>query len=140
MDAAQLEAEGWQRLPTQAFSAAIGPTFMRGEPGARTVALPTSPAIINDHGRSVHGGALMTFADMSLGLAVADLLEAPMMSTVQLQYQFAGAVSAGSLVTSQPEVVRRTRQLVFVRALFEADGKVIGSADGIFRVFDTPQQ
>jgi len=132
---ADLEADGWQRLPTLNFSAAIGPTFMRGEPGARIVALLTGPEIANDFMQSVHGGALMTFADISLGVAVADLLPEPNLSTVQLQYQFAGAVPAGSLVTCRPEIVRQTRQLVFARALYEAGGKVVGSADGIFRTF-----
>ncbi|MEO6091594.1 MAG: PaaI family thioesterase [Novosphingobium sp.] len=136
MDVATLEAEGWERLPTRSFSAAIGPTFARGETGARTIALLTSAEIANDHARSVHGGALMTFADIALGSAVADVLGARTLTTVQMQYQFAGPVRPGSLLTCAPEVVSRAKRLVFVRALFEADGKVVGSADGIFRVFE----
>ena len=136
---ADLEADGWQRLPTLNFSAAIGPTFMRGEPGARMVALLAGPEIANDFMHSVHGGALMTFADIAMGACVADLLSEPKLSTVQLQYQFAGAVPAGSMVTTRPEIVRQTKQLVFARALFEAEGKVVGSADGIFRIFAEPK-
>ena len=137
MEPAQLEAEGWSRVPTSRFSAAIGPVWMRGERGARTLGLQTGDEAANDHLRSVHGGALMTFADISLGFGVADLLSAPNLTTVQMQYQFAGAARVGSFVTCEPEVVRRTSQLVFIRGLFSADGKVIGSADAIFRIFET---
>ena len=34
MDEAALEAAGWRRLPTTAFSAAIGPTWVKGDAGA----------------------------------------------------------------------------------------------------------
>ena len=140
MDAASLVAQGWERLPTRAFSAAIGPTFASGEPGARTVALPSNPDNANDHIGSVHGGVLMTFSDIALGVAVVDAIGGPNCATVQLQYQFAGAVPVGSLVTCEPEVVRRTRQLVFVRGIVKADGKVVGSTEGIFKVFESSPQ
>ena len=31
-------------------------------------------------------------------------------------------------------MVRRTSQLIFVRSLFEADGKTVGMADAMFKV------
>jgi acyl-coenzyme A thioesterase PaaI-like protein len=135
MDAAQLEADGWVRLPTAAFSAAIGPTWVKGEPGARTVALLAHEGIVNDYGAVVHGGALMTFTDIALGMGTADALPGQSYVTVQLQYQFAGGARMGSLITCAPELVRRTTQLAFVRGLVQADGEVIGSAEGIFKAF-----
>lgn len=135
MDLAKLEAEGWERLPTRAFSAAIGPTWKRGEPGSRTVALLSHEGTANDHIGTVHGGVLMTFSDIALGVAVVDAIGAPNCATVQLQYQFAAAAPIGSLITCEPEVVRKTSQLVFARGLIKADGKVVGSTEGIFKVF-----
>ena len=129
--------EGWRYLPVGAFSAAIGAVHLRGEPGARTVAIDCSPEVGNDRIGNVHGGALMTFADMALGIRVADTAGHRTMATVQLTYNFAGGVKVGSRLTCNAELVRQTSQLVFVRGLFEAGGKVVGSAEGIFRVFDT---
>ena len=85
----------------------------------------------------IHGGALMTFADIALGCGVADAVgvETPFV-TVQLQYQFAAAAPLGAFVTCLPEVVRRTSQLVFVRGLLQVGERVIGSADGIWKLIE----
>lgn len=135
MDLAQLEADGWERLPTTAFSAAIGSTWRKGEPGKRIVALLAHEGIVNDYGAVIHGGALMTFTDIALGVGAADAIAGHSYVTVQLQYQFAGAARMGSLITCEPELVRKTSQLAFLRGLIKADGEVIGSADGIFKAF-----
>jgi len=136
MDRATLEAEGWQALNTRAFSAAIGPTFMRGETGHRIVGLITDARNANDHMGIVHGGVLLTFADIALGCAVVDAIGAPHCTTVQLQYQFVAAAPVGSFISCEPELVRRTSQLVFVRCVVKSDGRTVGSADGIFKVLD----
>jgi acyl-coenzyme A thioesterase PaaI-like protein len=81
----------------------------------------------------VHGGALMTFSDIALGVGAADALPGQHYVTVQLQYQFAGGVAAGKLITCAPELVRRTSSLAFVRGLVQADGETVGSAEGIFK-------
>ena len=133
MDDAAFEAAGWTRLPTTAFSAAIGQTWMKGEAGARTVALAAHGGIVNDYGAVVHGGALMTFADIALGVGAADAISGHSYVTVQLQYQFAGGVPSGALITCAPELVRGTSSLAFVRGLIKADDKVVGSVDGIFK-------
>lgn len=133
MDEAAFEAAGWQRLPVAKFSAAIGQTWMKGEAGRRTVALPTHEGIVNDYGRVVHGGALMTFSDIALGVGAADAIAGHSYVTLQLQYQFAGGVPLGSLITCEPELVRKTSQLAFLRGLIKADDEVVGSAEGIFK-------
>lgn len=132
-----LAAAGWARLPTRHFSTAIGNTWVRGDKGAREVALFTTPGIGNDHMGMVHGGALMTFADIALGLAAAEALGQAAMATAQLQFHFTAAAPIGTLLTCQPELVRRTSQLLFVRGLFEAGGRTVGMADAMFKVLDS---
>ena len=131
------DEDGWRHLPLAAFACVIGAVHVRGEPGARTMALDCGPEIGNDRIGNVHGGALMTFADLAFGICVADATGQRQMATVQLSYSFAAGVKVGSRLTCAAELVRRTSQLVFVRGMFEADGKVVGSAEGIFRVFET---
>lgn len=132
----ELKAAGWHRLPTKQFSTAIGATWIRGEQGAREVAVFTTAAIANDHMGMVHGGALMTFADMALGIAAAEAIGGAYMATAQLQFHFTSAAPIGALLTCKPELVRQTSQLLFVRGLFEADGRTVGMADAMFKVLD----
>ena len=136
MDSATLAAEGWQRLPTTEFSALIGEAWMKGKPGARTVCLLSDPCTRNDHMGIVHGGALMTFADIAMGVAVADALGGAYCVTAQLQYHFVAATHPGELITCEPEVVRRTSQMVFVRGLVKSADRTVGSVDAIFKVLE----
>lgn len=132
----ELEADGWSRLPTEKFSAAIGPSWVRYDEALPMVAMLAGEAVTNENIGIVHGGALLTFADIAFGVAVADALGGAHIATAQLQFHFTAAARVGSLITCQPEVVRKTSQLVFVRGLFMADGRVVGSADGIFKVLE----
>lgn len=135
MKEASLEEDGWEKLPTRVFSAAIGPTWVKGEPGNRIVGLLSDERIANDHMGTVHGGALMTFSDIALGVAVVDAIGGPNCATAQLQYNFVAAARIGSLITCEPEVVRKTSQMVFARGLVKADNVVLGSTEAIFKVF-----
>jgi acyl-coenzyme A thioesterase PaaI-like protein len=132
---AALEAQGWTRVPLDSYSATIDPVFMRGQAETREVALVTSAALANNRPDTVHGGAMMTFADIALGIGAVDAIGAPHCATVQLNYHFVRGVRVGQLVICRPQLVRRTSRLVFVRGLFEADGETAGSADGIFQSF-----
>ena len=136
MDDSALEAAGWRRLPTTLFSAVIGQTWVSGQPGARQVALVSTDAHANDHIGVIHGGVLMTFADIALGVATSEALGLAHCVTAQLQMQFVATAAVGSLLICEPEVVRKTSSLVFARGLIQADGKVVASADGIFKVLD----
>lgn len=131
-------AKGWERVPLQTFSATIDPVYTRFVAGAREVAMLTGPAMANNRADTVHGGALMTFADIALGIGAVDAIGSPNCATVQLNFHFVRAVKVGQQVICAPHVVRRTGRLVFLRGLFEADGEVAGSADGIFQSFPGP--
>jgi uncharacterized protein (TIGR00369 family) len=137
MDKATLIAEGWNPLPTVRYSAALGPTFSRIVDGRLSVCLLAQQHLGNDNLGIVHGGAMMTFGDMALGCAVGQLAGGQLFVTVQLQFQFVAAANVTTLVTCQPEVVRKTSQLVFVRGLIESAGRTVASADGIFKLLDT---
>ncbi|MCJ2177626.1 PaaI family thioesterase [Novosphingobium album (ex Hu et al. 2023)] len=140
---AALEQDGWQRLPVVRYSAALGPTWMRlGEHGLE-VALLAEEHLANDNLGIVHGGAMMTFADMALGCGVGHALRKgeplsdPAHSrfvTAQLQVHFVSAGQVGELIVCRPEVVRATSSMVFMRGLIEAAGRTVASVDGIFKV------
>lgn len=145
MDEAELKAGRWHLLPTVRYSAALGPVWARVIDGQPEVGLDAQEHLGNDSFGIVHGGAIMTFADMACGFAVGHAVRdrssfgetgaAPFV-TAQLQVHFTSAGQVGSFILARPEVVRKTSQLVFVRTLIEANGRTIASADGIFKLLD----
>ena len=136
VDHKTLEAEGWMQLPTGHFSAVIGPVWTKDEPGRRIIGLLAGQAIANRSDGPVHGGALMTFADMALSIGVGDALGEPRFAAVEVQYRFMASVPIGSLVVCEPEVVRQTSSLIFMRGLIRIGDKVVGSTEGLFKVFE----
>src|SRR3546814_7882457 len=76
MDAAALQAAGWVSREAQGYTGFIAPLWMRGAAGVdRTIGFITDARHANYHG-TVHGGALMNFADIALGWIAADALGA----------------------------------------------------------------
>ncbi|MBU6266333.1 MAG: PaaI family thioesterase [Sphingomonadales bacterium] len=136
MTDAEFEAAGWQKLPGTHFNAAAGPHWLRRDAHGPVVGLFTLEHHSNGHLGTVHGGCLMTFADVALGVRVVEAIGEPMCATSQLSYAFAGSARCGQLVTCRPELVRKTSALVFVRGVIRADDKTIGSAEGIFSILD----
>lgn len=138
-------ADGWKPVPAVRYSAALGPTFMKRIDGRITVALLAQDHLANDNLGIVHGGAMMTFADMALGIGVGHALGSRVLDgratfvTAHLAVQFTAAARIGDVVTCQPEVVRKTSSMVFVRGLIEAGGRTVASADGIFKLLDAGQ-
>jgi len=136
MDADSLRAAGWRSVDTPSYSATIGTLWARGEGTELTAAFVVGKEQSNEHMGTLHGGALMTFADIALGFAVVTALGAPTCATLQLQIQFVSTARVGELVTCRPEIIRRTNQVVFVRGLFIAHEKPIASAEGIWKVLE----
>jgi acyl-coenzyme A thioesterase PaaI-like protein len=118
---------------SDAFIEAIGPAWKQpgGLPGA--IGIVARAMHDNNHG-FMHGGALMAFIDHAFGLAVADV-ENNGQVTVQLDVQFAAAIPIGSFVVARPEVIRRTKTLVFMRGEFLVGDVVVATASGIWRVY-----
>lgn len=137
MDEATLLAEGWKRIEAVRYTAAIGPTWTREIDGKSVVGLQAQEHLGNDNLGIVHGGALMTFADIALGYGVSRAhAHRTIFVTAQLQFHFVGVANAGDFITCEPEVIRKTSQLVFIRGLFEVGGRPIATADGIFKLVD----
>ena len=137
LDEATLIAEGWRRLPGVRYTAAVGPSWMKLQDGRPIVGLQAQEHLANDNLGIVHGGAVMTFADMALGVATAHATGGKShFVTAQMQVYFTAAAQVGDFVTCHPEVIRKTSSMVFVRGLIEAGGRTVASVDGIFKLLD----
>ncbi len=137
IDEATLVADGWHRLPGVRYTAAVGPSWAKLKDGRPIVGLQAQEHLANDNLGIVHGGAIMTFADMALGYATGHATGGnAQFVTAQMQVYFTAAAQVGDFVTCHAEVIRKTSSLVFVRGLIEAGGRTVASADGIFKLLD----
>jgi uncharacterized protein (TIGR00369 family) len=127
--------DGWQPAEQfDPFEAWLGPYFERRVGGAREFAFVVDDRHTNAQGVA-HGGALLTFADAALGYALWDATDRAPCVTVSQQSSFMSPALEGELVTCKPEVVRKTREIVFIRGDFRVGDRVVFSANAIWRIW-----
>lgn len=80
----------------------------------------------------VHGGMLMSFADLVLSRGVRKASAGPGV-TVRMTTEFLGPAHLGDWVEGEARVSRTTKTLVFVDAEIRANGHIILTASGVFR-------
>ncbi len=115
------------------FEIHVGPVFEKGEGIGRHYAFRVQAHHANLGGR-LHGGMLMTFADLTLGQAVWDATGNASCVTLNMQNQFLNAAHEGDLVEVQPVIVRQGRSLVFARGDFKVGGEVIFTASSVWKL------
>ncbi len=115
------------------FEIHVGPVFERGEGIGRHYAFRVQAHHANLGGR-LHGGMLMTFADLTLGQAVWDATGNAPCATLNMQTQFLNAAREGDLVEVQPVIARQGRSLVFARGDFQVGPEVIFTASSVWKL------
>lgn len=133
-DRDRLLSEGWKAYEGKGFDAHLGPYWFRVQTrGQPEMGFYAGDRHLNQAG-TVHGGALMTFADVALGLAAFWAAGAKSCVTAQLQIHLVSAPEAGEFVSCRPELVRCTSQLVFVRGLIVSRDRVVANSDGMWKI------
>ena len=126
---------GWRHAEQfDPFEAYLGPYFERIADGAHDFAFIVDDRHTNAAGVA-HGGALLTFADAVLGYALWNATDRSLCVTVSQQSNFLSPANVGDLITCRPEVVRKTREIVFMRADFKVDGKVVFAATAVWKIW-----
>lgn len=127
--------DGWDPAEQfDPFEAHLGPYFQRLHEGRREYALVIDDRHINAQGVA-HGGALLTFADAALGYAIWEATDRGPCVTVSQQSNFLSAAAVGDLVTCRPEVVRKAREVIFMRADFKTGDRIVFTATAIWRIW-----
>jgi uncharacterized protein (TIGR00369 family) len=134
MDAESLIADGWQRSEAGGFTGFFGQLWSRSIGDEHLVGLIIEPRHSNNHLGTVHGGVLMTLADLGLGTGVARALGGPAVVTISLQTQFVATANIGEFLVCRPEVIRTSKSVVFVRGLICVGDRTVASAEGIWKV------
>ncbi|MBN9527901.1 MAG: PaaI family thioesterase [Alphaproteobacteria bacterium] len=94
------------------------------------------------HGNSlgmVHGGMLMTFADIVLARAVREVAAGRPFVTLRMTSDFVTPARTGDWVEGRAKVTRQARGVVFVRGRLTVGNRLVLKADGLFRVL-TPRE
>lgn len=134
-----LKAEGWELVELGGFSGVAGPFWLRVIDGRRSLGFIIEDRHCNNHLGTVHGGMVMTFADMGLGVAVGDVLGHNRVATISMQTQFISVARVGEFITCKAEIIRASKQIVFVRGYILADERIVASAEGMWKVMELRQ-
>lgn len=128
-------ADGWRKYDApHGFTGTVTPFWYREVEGVLTLGLIVEARHCNEHLGTMHGGALMTFADVVGGFAASRALGHQRNATIQLQTHFTAVSREGDFIHCIPEVIRQTRDILFIRGTIRTDERVVTSFDGIWKV------
>lgn len=120
------------------FMAAVGPIYIRRAPGPLTFGIGIEQRHCNSM-KVAHGGMLASLADVVLGVGGLELAGQPgFFVTISLTTDFVGPAPLGAWLECVPDLVRRTRTMMFVQGVFRADGKPALRANGVFSLPRAP--
>ena len=83
---------------------------------------------------AVHGGMLMTFADVSMSRTARAMFGGIGCNTVSLSCDFVSPGKLGELIESRVRVTRKTRTMVFISAEIVSNGVPLLIATGLWKV------
>ena len=115
------------------FEVFVGPAYQEGAPGERCYAFQIDARHVNRRD-VVHGGMLLTFADLALGAAAWDLTDRAPCVTLSMQTEFLKPARIGDIVEVRPRCLRRTRALLFLRGDFTVEGEAIFAAQSVWKL------
>lgn len=98
------------------YETAIGPFYFRTENGRARCAFQPRREHLNGGG-TIHGGALMSFADFSLFAIAHNALAGGHAVTLTFSSEFVGAGALDGMVEAEGDVIRDARSVIFVRGL-----------------------
>ncbi len=82
-----------------------------------------------------HGGMLMTFADMQLGIGAQFANKiGKFLPTVHMSCDFVAPAPIGAWLEGRTEVIKQTRKTIFATCILTADGENVFSASGIMKI------
>ncbi len=119
---------------TSPFLDRVGPLYSKGKGAGMVVGLRALEHHMNARGL-VHGGVLMTIADIALGYAMATTAEPPISAmTSSLSADFAGSAMVGDWIEARVDIQKIGRTLAFANAYLHVGDTRIARVSGVFAV------
>ena len=131
------EFAGWHAYDLHGtFDQVVGPFYFKLDADGRMrCAFRAEPKHMNAGGR-MHGGCLMTFADIALFQTAYQEMEGKNGVTVQLDSTLIDGGYVGELIAATGEVVRAGGSLIFVRGQITTGQRTLITVSGIIKKFD----
>ena len=126
-------AEGWRPLEADGFIAHVGPLWRRSDGDGVSLGFHVEDKHLNRRG-VVQGGMLATLADRAMGLASRLSNDGMPQTTIQLELHYLDAAQLGEFVEARCRVSKRSRYVIFMGADVLADGRLVATARGIWKV------
>jgi acyl-coenzyme A thioesterase PaaI-like protein len=127
-----LLANGWKPADTRGFIELVGPMLYRDDGETLRLGFLATAKHGNSRG-VVQGGMIATFCDRSLAMGSRRVNNNLPQATIELSIRYIDAVQLGEFVEIAPEVVRKTRSVIFMRGTVTAGGRIVATADGIWK-------
>ncbi len=124
---------GWKVRPGMNFNTFVGPYYEREGGDSMRAGFVTDERHGNKRGVT-HGGMIATSFDVALGNAAWSAADGQRCATVQLNIHYIGALHLHEFAEITVEVVRATRSLVFLRGVMVSGGRMIATADGVWKI------
>ena len=125
--------EGWtMQSHANTFSGRAGPFYFRKEGGKAGVGFFAESHHAN-MGGVIHGGALLTLADVALWDICRREIGVFKGVTVTMNAEFVGAGPVGGFIEASGEMVKSGRKLMFARGLITAEGAPLLSFSGTLK-------
>ncbi|MEO0879723.1 MAG: PaaI family thioesterase [Pseudomonadota bacterium] len=130
---APIARDGWLlQSHLETFSGHAGPYLFRKDPAQSGVGFFAEPHHANLNG-VVHGGALLTLADMALWDICRREIGIFRGATVTLNAEFVGPGAVGQFIEASGEMVRAGGRLLFARGLVTSGGETLLSFSGALK-------
>jgi acyl-coenzyme A thioesterase 13 len=130
---------GWTTWSNGAdpFETSIGPFCFREDAGRAKCAFQPRREHLNGGG-TVHGGALMSFADFALFAIAHNALAGAKAVTLTCNSEFLSAAGLEGVIEAEGEVLRATRSLVFARGLVTQASRPVLAFSGTLKKIAAP--
>jgi len=123
-----------QSVSRGGFNLHAGPVWRLPSDGeVRRFALVVADKHMNSSG-SLHGGLIMTFADVAMSQTARAASGAPATSTVSMTCDFVGPGKLGDILEARVRVTRLTRTMVFLAADIAAGERAVAVATGLWKI------
>jgi acyl-coenzyme A thioesterase PaaI-like protein len=126
-------SDGWEAILDDGFIGLVGPIWQKPNKSGMRFAFLADVKHRNRRG-VVHGGMIMTFADRALGMTARNATGLKPQATIQLDVHFVDAIQIGEFVEVQADIVRRTRDLVFMKSSLVVGSRIVATANGIWKI------
>jgi acyl-coenzyme A thioesterase PaaI-like protein len=125
---------GVENISIAGFNKFAGPFYRLEDDGdVRRFAFVGLPHHMNGAG-TIHGGLLMTFADIAMSRTSRLISGARSCSTVALNCDFVGPGRLGDLIVARVRATRQTRTLVFLGADLSSPNRTVLTATGLWKI------